>query len=73
MSLQTMRQKFGSIASPNRQKGASALEYLVLAAAIVFIIGLALTNDDIQTTIQGAFEGVFEDASNAADDAGGAD
>lgn len=72
MSLQTMRQKFGSIASPNRQKGASALEYLVLAAAIVFIIGLALTNDGIQTTIQDAFEGVFEDASSAADDAGGA-
>lgn len=65
MSLQVIKQKVGSIAALKSQKGASALEYLVLAAAIVIIIGFLAGNDGIQTTVTDAFKGVFTDASNA--------
>lgn len=45
------------------QRGASALEYIVLAAALIIIIGVLATNDTVQTTLSGAFEGLFEDAA----------
>lgn len=68
MSLQTIRQKFGSIASPNRQKGASALEYLVLAAAIIIVIGaLAASDSGLGTTVSEAFEGIFTDAADTSE------
>lgn len=68
MSLQVIRQKVGSISARKGQKGASALEYLVLAAAIIVIIGVLATNDTVQTTVEDAFEGLFDDATSAADD-----
>ncbi len=65
MSLHTIRQRFGSIVSPNRQKGASALEYLVLAAAIIIVIGaLAATDSSLGTTVKTAFDGIFTGAAN---------
>lgn len=45
------------------QRGASALEYIVLAAALIIIIGVLATNDTVQTTLTDAFEGLFEDAA----------
>ena len=47
------------------QRGASALEYIVLAAALIIIIGVLATNDTVQTTINTAFTDLFTDASNA--------
>lgn len=46
----------------DRQRGASALEYIVLAAAIIFIIGILAANDDIQTTVKSAFTNLFTSA-----------
>ncbi len=45
------------------QRGASALEYIVLAAALINIIGVLATNTTVQDTLTGAFEGLFEDAA----------
>jgi Flp pilus assembly pilin Flp len=47
------------------QRGASALEYIVLAAALIIIIGALATNETVQTTINTAFTDLFTDASNA--------
>jgi Flp pilus assembly pilin Flp len=44
------------------QHGAAALEYLVLAAAIVLLLGGALSAD-LGATITDAFVGIFEDAA----------
>jgi Flp pilus assembly pilin Flp len=72
MSLHTIRQRFGSIASPNRQKGASALEYLVLAAAIIIVIGaLAASDSGLGTIVSDAFEGIFTDAADTSGGGGG--
>ncbi len=65
MSLQVIKQKVGSIAALKSQKGASALEYLVLAAAIIVIIGFLATNDTVQTTVTNAFQDLFTDAASA--------
>ena len=53
----------------DKQRGASALEYIVLAAAIIFIVGILATNDEVQTTLKEAFDGLFDSASGVADDA----
>ncbi|MFT0138574.1 hypothetical protein ACEK07_17160 [Alcanivoracaceae bacterium MT1] len=50
----------------NRQRGASALEYIVLAAAIIIIVGFALNNDTVKGLLQDTFEGLFDSASDAA-------
>ena len=47
------------------QRGASALEYIVLAASLIIIIGFLATNQTVQTTINSAFSGLFTHASNA--------
>ena len=47
-----------------KQRGASALEYIVLAAALIIIIGVlatAFSGDD--NPLVDAFEGLFKDAS----------
>ncbi|TBW51843.1 hypothetical protein EZI54_16515 [Marinobacter halodurans] len=49
---------------PGSQRGASALEYIVLAAAIIGIVTLLITQTDVGTTFTGAFEGLFDDAAN---------
>ena len=45
------------------QRGASALEYIVLAAALIIIIGGLATNDTVSTALEGAFENLFSDAA----------
>jgi len=47
-----------------KQRGASALEYIVLAAALIIIIGVLATNDTVKDALEGAFEGLFSDATN---------
>ncbi|MGB2247521.1 MAG: Flp family type IVb pilin [Alcanivorax sediminis] len=47
------------------QRGASALEYIVLAAALIIIIGVLATNTTVQDALNSAFENLFADASNA--------
>lgn len=47
------------------QRGASALEYIVLAAALIIIIGVLATNGTVQTAINTAFTDLFSDASSA--------
>lgn len=54
----------------DKQRGASALEYIVLAAAIIFIVGILATNPTVRDTLEGAFEGLFESAQGVADSAG---
>ncbi|MBD3649883.1 MAG: hypothetical protein HUJ15_00925 [Alcanivorax sp.] len=48
----------------DKQRGASALEYIVLAAAIIFIVGILATNTTVQNTFQSAFENLFSSAQN---------
>ena len=47
-----------------KQRGASALEYIVLAAALIIIIGVLATNDAVKDALEGAFEGLFSDATD---------
>ncbi|KAA1174401.1 hypothetical protein FWJ25_09210 [Marinobacter salinexigens] len=49
-----------------KQAGASALEYLVLAAILIVILGVALNNDTVQAKIQSMFEGLFDSAADQA-------
>lgn len=48
-----------------KQRGASALEYIVLAAALIIIIGVLATNDTVKQALEGAFEGLFDSAETA--------
>jgi Flp pilus assembly pilin Flp len=54
----------------DKQRGASALEYIVLAAAIIFIVGILATNETVQTTLETAFNNLFTEAQGVADGAG---
>ncbi|WP_417530877.1 hypothetical protein [Marinobacter lipolyticus] len=47
----------------SKQKGASALEYLVLAAALILILGLVGSDTTVQTLVKDAFTGLFTDAT----------
>lgn len=47
-----------------KQRGASALEYIVLAAALIIIIGVLATNDTVSTALETAFTNLFTDASD---------
>lgn len=49
----------------DKQRGASALEYIVLAAAIIFIVGVLASNNQVRNTLKGAFDNLFSDAENA--------
>lgn len=57
-----------SIVSKTRhaQCGAAALEYLVLAAAIIAIVTVLATNDTVKTALETAFEGLFTSATESA-------
>lgn len=48
-----------SLTIRSRQKGASALEYLVLAGALVAIMVFAFSNDAVQQTVKDIFDGMF--------------
>ena len=47
-----------------KQRGASALEYIVLAAALIIIIGVLATNDTVSGALETAFTNLFTDASD---------
>ncbi|WP_417215445.1 hypothetical protein [Alcanivorax sp.] len=47
-----------------KQRGASALEYIVLAAALIIIIGVLATNDTVSGALETAFTDLFSDASD---------
>ncbi len=47
----------------SKQKGASALEYLVLATALIVILGALAGTTGIGQTVQEAFTGLFTDAT----------
>ena len=44
----------------SKQRGASALEYLVLAGALVGIMVFAFSNDTIRQTVSDIFSGLFD-------------
>ncbi|MDC0661249.1 hypothetical protein [Marinobacter sp. SS21] len=56
---------------PGKQQGASALEYIVLAAAIIIIVGWLATDTTVRTTLVTAFQGLFTDAASGGADGGG--
>ena len=50
----------------DKQRGASALEYIVLAAAVIIIVGVLATAFSGETNpLSEAFEGLFTDAKEA--------
>ncbi len=56
INVQLRSRKIGS-----SQSGASALEYLVLAGALVAIMIFAFTNDTIKNTVSDIFSGLFDE------------
>ncbi len=58
------RTQVASWSARDRQKGASALEYIILAATIIIIIGVLATNDTVKETLEAAFEKLFRDAAD---------
>ncbi|MBO6851143.1 MAG: Flp family type IVb pilin [Marinobacter sp.] len=57
------RHRNRKMTSTSNQKGASALEYLVLAAAIVLIIGVAM-GTGLGDQVTQAFSDLFTDAAS---------
>ena len=53
-----------------KQRGASALEYIVLAAALIIIIGVLATNGTVGTALETAFTNLFTKASDTTPPAG---
>ena len=53
-----------------KQRGASALEYIVLAAALIIIIGVLATNGTVGTALETAFTNLFTEASDTTPPAG---
>ncbi|KEF30078.1 hypothetical protein D777_03254 [Marinobacter nitratireducens] len=49
-----------------KQAGASALEYLVLAGALVAIMIFAFTNDTIKNTVSDIFSGLFDEVPSSS-------
>ncbi|MDX6205294.1 MAG: hypothetical protein QOE76_658 [Frankiales bacterium] len=47
----------------DRDAGVVSIEYLVLGAAIIFIIGIMSTDTTVQNTVKGAFDGLFQKAT----------
>ncbi|MBM7334524.1 hypothetical protein [Alloalcanivorax marinus] len=63
---------FGGVSTrADKQRGVSALEYIVLAAAIIFIVGILSTNTTVQTTVKDAFDNLFKDAAGTDGGGGG--
>ncbi|RBP25060.1 hypothetical protein DET50_12453 [Marinobacter pelagius] len=58
------RQAFRKPVNAFKQKGASALEYMILAAAIIVILGVLSTNDTVKDAVESAFESVFSQAES---------
>lgn len=54
------------LCSLHRQKGATALEYLVLAAAVIVILGVLATNDSVTDAVTTAFSDLFGEAADTS-------
>ena len=55
----------------DKQRGASALEYIMLAAVIIAILVFLSTNTDVQDAISKAFSDIFKAGGEAANTAAG--
>ncbi|MCE7510630.1 Flp family type IVb pilin [Alloalcanivorax xenomutans] len=55
----------------NRQRGASALEYIMLAAVVIAILVFLSTNQGVRNSIRDAFQNIFDTGGQAAQDAAG--
>lgn len=55
-----------SLSSRKRQKGASSLEYLMLAAVIIAILVTVSTDNAISDKITATFDSLFSDVQSAA-------
>ncbi|MBF1803400.1 hypothetical protein [Alloalcanivorax profundimaris] len=55
----------------DKQRGASALEYIMLAAVIIAILVFLSTNTAVQNALRDAFADVFNTGGKAAQDAAG--
>lgn len=55
----------------DKQRGASALEYIMLAAVIIAILVFLSTNTGVRQSISGAFQNVFDAGGAAATEAAG--
>ncbi|MHA7915225.1 Flp family type IVb pilin [Alloalcanivorax xenomutans] len=55
----------------NRQRGATALEYIMLAAVIIAILVYLSTQTDVQDAIKEAYENIFDKGKEAANTAAG--
>ncbi|HAB08665.1 MAG TPA: hypothetical protein DCG27_08545 [Alcanivorax sp.] len=53
----------------DKQRGASALEYIMLAAVIIAILVFLSTNTDVRAAISTAFSDIFKAGGEAAKDA----
>jgi len=53
-------------ATPKKQKGASSLEYIMLAAVVIVILLFVSTNEEVLESVSGAFSDVFDAASGVA-------
>ena len=54
-------------ASRRQQRGASALEYIVLAASLIILLGGLASNSTVQNSINTAFTDLFSDAADTGD------
>lgn len=50
----------------DRERGVVSIEYVVLGAAIIAIIGFLATNSTVQTALSNAFSNLFSKAGKAA-------
>ncbi|MCC4307643.1 hypothetical protein LL252_03575 [Alcanivorax marinus] len=63
---------FGGVSTrADKQRGASALEYIMLAAVVIAILVFLSTNTGVRQSISGAFQDVFDAGGKAATDAAG--
>jgi len=49
-----------------KERGASSLEYLILAAVIIAILVYVNGNDELGKTLQGVFDGLFDKVETEA-------
>ena len=60
----------GKTVPMKKERGASSLEYLILATVIIFILG-ALGTSGLGTTVKEKFTSLFDDATNVETSDGG--
>lgn len=53
-------------AAPKKQKGASSLEYIMLAAVLVGILVVLATNTDLKETVENFFVDIFNTATETS-------